>query len=126
MKPIALGGKPVTIHDYSLSYDFSNDNTFSGSSTANQSNSIKGSISVEVIDILANGNLVIRGEKWLTLNSGDEFIRVSGHIRPDDISQDNTIPSTRISNACIQYSGTGDCQDVQDQNWLSRFFNVAF
>ncbi|BDR35006.1 flagellar basal body L-ring protein FlgH [Photobacterium damselae] len=126
MKPISLGGKPVTIHDYSLSYDFSNDNTFSGSSSADQSNSIKGSISVEVIDILANGNLVIRGEKWLTLNSGDEFIRVSGHIRPDDISQDNTIPSTRISNARIQYSGTGDRQDVQDQNWLSRFFNVAF
>ncbi|PSV81452.1 flagellar basal body L-ring protein FlgH [Photobacterium leiognathi] len=126
MKPIELGGKPVTIRDYNLSYGMSNNNTFAGSTSADQSNSIKGSISVEVVEVLNNGNLVIRGEKWLTLNTGDEYIRVSGHIRPDDISQDNTIASTRISNARIQYSGTGDRQDVQDQNWLSRFFNVAF
>lgn len=126
MKPIELGGKPVTLHDYSLSYAMANNNTFAGSTSADQSNSIKGSISVEVIDVLSNGNLVIRGEKWLMLNTGEEYIRVSGNIRPDDIDQDNTIASTRISNARIQYSGTGDRQDIQQQNWLSRFFNVAF
>ena len=123
MKPIELGGKPVT---YTLSYAMANNNTFEGSTSADQSNSIKGSISVEVVDVLSNGNLVIRGEKWLMLNTGEEYIRVSGNIRPDDIDQDNSIASTRISNARIQYSGTGDRQDVQQQNWLSRFFNVAF
>jgi flagellar L-ring protein FlgH len=59
------------------------------------------------------------------LNTGDEYIRVSGTIRPDDISQENTIESTRITNARIQYSGTGDRQDVQEQGWLARFFNVS-
>jgi flagellar L-ring protein precursor FlgH len=125
MDPLEVGGKPVTIGDYNLSYNLSNGNNFSGSAAANQSNSISGSISVEVIDVLANGNLVIRGEKWLTLNAGDEYIRLSGTIRPDDIDFDNTIASNRISNARIQYSGTGTNQDMQEPGFLARFFNVA-
>ncbi|KKD01175.1 MULTISPECIES: flagellar basal body L-ring protein FlgH [Photobacterium] len=125
MDPLTLGGKPLTIGDRDISYDVNNSNTFSGSTSADQSNSIQGSISVEVVDVLANGNLLVRGEKWLTLNSGDEYIRLSGTIRPDDITQENTIESTRIANARIQYSGTGDRQDVQEQGWLARFFNVS-
>ncbi|MEJ2764170.1 flagellar basal body L-ring protein FlgH [Photobacterium sp. MCCC 1A19761] len=125
MDPIVLGGKPLMIGERDLSYALSNANTFAGSSSADQSNSIQGSISVEVVEVLANGNLLVRGEKWLTLNTGDEYIRVSGTIRPDDISQENTIASTRIANARIQYSGTGDRQDVQEQGWLARFFNVS-
>lgn len=125
MDPLALGGQPLTIGDRDLSYEVSNANKFAGSTSADQSNSIKGSISVEVIDVLANGNLLVRGEKWLTLNTGDEYIRVSGTVRPDDISQENTIASTRIANARIQYSGTGERQDIQEQGWLARFFNVS-
>ncbi|NOI68153.1 flagellar basal body L-ring protein FlgH [Vibrio sp. 99-8-1] len=125
MDPLAVGGKPLTINDYDFSYALKNDNKFKGNSTANQSNSISGSITVEVIDVLANGNLVIRGEKWLTLNTGDEYIRLSGTIRPDDISYENTIASTRISNARIQYSGTGNQQDMQEPGFLARFFNVS-
>ncbi|OLQ76023.1 flagellar basal body L-ring protein [Photobacterium proteolyticum] len=125
MDPLALGGQEIKIGERNLSYEVSNANKFAGSTSADQSNSIKGSISVEVIDVLANGNLLVRGEKWLTLNTGDEYIRVSGTVRPDDISQENTIASTRIANARIQYSGTGDRQDVQEQGWLARFFNVS-
>ncbi|MDW6001565.1 flagellar basal body L-ring protein FlgH [Vibrio mangrovi] len=125
MDPLAVGGQDMKIGDYNFSYNLKNDNKFSGSSAANQSNSISGSISVEVIDVLANGNLVIRGEKWLTLNTGDEYIRLSGTIRPDDIEFDNTISSNRISNARIQYSGTGTNQDMQEPGFLARFFNVA-
>jgi flagellar L-ring protein precursor FlgH len=125
MDPLALGGQEIKIGERNLSYEVSNANKFAGSTSADQSNSIKGSISVEVIDVLANGNLLVRGEKWLTLNTGDEYIRVSGTVRPDDISQENTIASTRIANARIQYSGTGERQDVQEQGWLARFFNVS-
>ncbi|CAH0534130.1 Flagellar L-ring protein [Vibrio stylophorae] len=125
MDPLSLGGQEVKIKDRTLSYKMSNDNKFTGSATADQSNSIKGSITVEVVEVLANGNLVIRGEKWLTLNTGEEYIRLSGTIRPDDIAHDNTVASTRISNARIQYSGTGDRQDTQEQGWLARFFNVT-
>ncbi len=125
MDPLSVGGQQLAINDYNFSYELKNDNKFKGNTSANQSNSISGSITVEVIDVLANGNLVIRGEKWLTLNTGDEYIRLSGTIRPDDISFDNTIASTRISNARIQYSGTGTQQDMQEPGFLARFFNVS-
>ncbi|OIQ25528.1 flagellar basal body L-ring protein FlgH [uncultured Vibrio sp.] len=125
MEPLEVGGQALTIGDYDFSYNLSNDNKFSGSAEANQSNSLSGSITVEVIEVLANGNLIIRGEKWLTLNTGDEYIRLSGTIRPDDIDFDNTIASNRISNARIQYSGTGTNQDMQEPGFLARFFNVS-
>lgn len=125
MDPLEVGGQQLNVGDYNFSYNLSNDNSFSGSAAANQSNSISGSITVEVIEVLANGNLVIRGEKWLTLNTGDEYIRLSGTIRPDDIAYDNTIASNRISNARIQYSGTGTQQDMQEPGFLARFFNVS-
>ncbi|OOE99270.1 flagellar basal body L-ring protein [Salinivibrio sp. IB643] len=125
MDPLSLGGEEITIGERTLSYEVSNDNSSTGSSSADQSNSLQGSISVQVINVLANGNLMVRGEKWLTLNTGDEYIRLSGTIRPADIGPDNTIASTRISNARIQYSGTGERQDTQEQGWLARFFNVT-
>ncbi len=125
MDPLSVGGNELKVGDYNFSYELSNNNNFTGNASANQSNSISGSISVEVIDVLANGNLVIRGEKWLTLNTGEEYIRLSGTIRPGDIAYDNTIDSTRISNARIQYSGTGDQQDMQEPGFLARFFNVS-
>jgi flagellar L-ring protein precursor FlgH len=64
----------------------------------------------------------VRGEKWLTLNQGDEFVRVSGLVRPEDVSPDNTVSSRRIANARIAYSGTGAFADSSSMGWLSRFF----
>ncbi|MGL6176415.1 MAG: flagellar basal body L-ring protein FlgH [Vibrionaceae bacterium] len=125
LDPIQFGGKEVTLGGGNLSYSLKNENKTSGENNVNQSNSIQGAISVEVINVLANGNLVVRGEKWLTLNTGDEYVRLSGTIRPQDISPNNTIASTRISNARIQYSATGERQDLQQQSWLARFFNTV-
>lgn len=125
MDPVSVGGQELNMGKYNFSYDLKNKNAFKGDASANQSNSITGMITVEVIDVLANGNLVIRGEKWMTLNTGDEYIRLSGTIRPDDIEFDNTIASTRISNARIQYAGTGNQRDMQEPGFLARFFNVA-
>jgi len=99
---------------------------FSGDAGADQSNSLQGNITVTVADVLPNGNLVVRGEKWMTLNRGDEFIRISGIVRPDDISPDNTVISTRLANAKISYSGTGALADSQSMGWLSRFFNSEY
>ncbi len=126
MDPLSVGGQELQVGGkYNFSYDLSNSNTFAGDASSKQSNSISGYITVEVIEVLANGNLVIRGEKWMTLNTGDEYIRLSGTIRPDDISFDNTIASNRVSNARIQYSGTGIQQDMQEPGFLARFFNVS-
>ncbi len=123
LKPvIGLGGN-ATINKRSIQLGINQKSDFSGDSASDQSNSLSGSISVHVIKVLPNGNLVIRGEKWMTLNSGDEYIRLTGTIRALDIDADNSILSTKVANARIQYSGTGTFADVQEQGWLSKFFN---
>ena len=96
---------------------------FTGEAEADQSNQLSGEITATVTGVYPNGNLVIRGEKWITLNRGDEYIRISGLVRADDISPDNTVMSTKIADARITYSGTGEFSDSQDMGWLARFFN---
>ena len=119
---IGLGGNPVTIGGDSIQMGVNSDASFTGDAKSNQSNSLSGNISVNVMRVLPNGNLVIRGEKWLTLNTGQEFIRLEGIVRPADVSSENTVESSRIANARIQYSGKGELQETQSAGWLSRFF----
>lgn len=107
----------------SLAGDIEQTRDFTGDSDADQSNSLQGNITVTVAEVLPNGNLVVRGEKWITLNRGDEFIRISGIVRAEDISPDNTIISTRLADARISYSGSGELAEVQRMGWLTRFFN---
>lgn len=106
-----------------LSASVSTATDFSGDGASSQSNSLSGSITVFVSNVLPNGNLVIRGEKRLTLNQGDEYIRLSGIVRPEDVTPENTIGSTKVANAEILYSGNGAIADSNRQGWLSRFFN---
>jgi flagellar L-ring protein FlgH len=91
--------------------------TSTGSGTAGQGASLTGSISAMVVEILANGNLVIIGEKQLALTEGSEFIQVKGIIRPADIQPDNTILSQRIAHAQISYRGTGDLANASKPSW---------
>lgn len=120
---VGLGGQPVNVGNQSVQLGVDSSNEFTGDAQANQSNSLNGNISVTVIEVLPNQNLVIRGEKWLTLNNGDEYIRLTGIIRAADISPTNEVDSTKIANARIQYSGTGTFATAQQQGWLSRFFS---
>lgn len=78
-----------------------------GNGTAGQSASLTGSISVVVVEVMSNGNLIVFGEKQLELNEGSEIIRVRGVIRPDDIQPNNTVLSRRLANAQFSYSGAG-------------------
>lgn len=117
-----LGANP-TLKGRELTTTLEQNRTFDGSADADQSNSLQGNITVTVAEVLPNGNLIVRGEKWITLNRGDEFIRISGIVRPEDVAPDNTIVSTRLANAKISYSGTGDLANAQKMGWLSRFFN---
>lgn len=123
---IGLGGIPATISGKSLQFGVNQNNSFKGDSKSDQGNSLSGDISVHVLKVLPNGNLMIRGEKWLTLNNGDEYIRLTGVIRPKDINSNNTILSTKVANARIQYSGTGSFADANEQGWLTKFFNSSW
>lgn len=97
--------------------------SFDASNTATQQNTLQGAITVVVHEVLPNGLLHIRGEKSLTLNNGEEFVRVSGYARVADIDTDNRLSSQRIANSRITYSGRGALGDTQQPGWLMRFFN---
>lgn len=121
-----LGGAPITINGKSMQFGTSQDSAFKGDAKADQGNSLNGNISVHVLRVLPNGNLMIRGEKWMTLNNGDEYIRLTGVIRSKDINSNNTIVSNKVANARIQYAGTGTFADMNEQGWLTKFFNSSW
>jgi flagellar L-ring protein precursor FlgH len=120
-----LLGTDPKLGKLNLATNIAQNRKFGGNSGADQSNSLQGNITVTVAEIMPNGNLMVRGEKWITLNSGDEFIRISGIVRPDDVAPDNTIVSTRLANAKISYSGTGSLAESQNMGWLAKFFNSS-
>lgn len=116
-RDITAGGAPL------FSNELSSDSSFGGQSDSSQSNRLDGSITVTVAERLANGNLLVRGEKLITINQGEEFIRLQGIIRPVDIGPANTVPSTKVADAMITYSGKGTLADSNRPGWMSRFFN---
>lgn len=118
LDPRILGRENI---DLGTNVDLERD--FQGAAEADQSNSLAGNITVTVTEVLPNGVLHIRGEKWLSLTNGDEYIRLTGLVRPQDISPDNTVASNRIADARIAYGGTGDFDQANQMGWLSRFFN---
>lgn len=96
---------------------------FDGSAASSQGNKLEGAITVTVHEVLPNGVLRIRGEKWIRLNQGDEFIRLTGIVRVDDVDRHNQVSSLRIGDARITYSGRGALADSNAAGWLSQFFN---
>jgi len=111
--------------DNNLAFDLGSDSDFSGQGDSDQSNKLTGNISVSVVEVLANGNLMIRGEKIITINQGNEYIRISGMINPRDIDANNSISSKRVADAQISYVGDGPTNDANVMGWLSRFFISA-
>jgi flagellar L-ring protein precursor FlgH len=98
---------------------------FSGKGSADQSNSLSGAVSVTVAEVYPNQTMLVRGQKQVRLNRGDEFIQIKGIVRFADIDQNNAVPSTRVADATINYTGTGDVARASRQGWLSRFFQVV-
>jgi len=105
-----------------LGTDIESSLDFSGSGESDQSNQLRGSITVTVANVLPNGLLEVRGEKWLQLNRGNEYIRISGLVRKEDIAPDNSILSTRVADVRIAYSGTGTLANSNEAGWLTQFF----
>jgi len=120
----SLLGIPMTFHGNSfLSGTINNGNTFSGAGDSKQSDSLVGAITVTVVKRLPNGNLVVRGQKLVQINQGEEYVRLQGIIRPIDIAPDNTISSQQVADAQIAYGQTGALADANQPGLLSRFFN---
>ena len=99
---------------------------FNGQGEASEQNKLHGTVSVTIIRVLSNGNLVIQGESWLTINQGREFVRLTGIVRPDDIDSTNTVSSQRIADARIIYSGNGQVANASRAGVITQFINKFF
>jgi len=113
---VTLGGRDI------LKNSLSSENKFDGSGDSQQSNELDGNITVTVAKVLPNGNLLVQGEKWISINQGKEYIRLQGIVRPIDIRTDNTVLSTQVGNILIDYGGTGTLANSNRKGWLAEFF----
>lgn len=121
-----IAGQSVTYHGKNiLEAEVEGKRKFAGSGDSTQSNQLNGQITVRVIQDLGNGNLLVRGDKQLRLNQGDELVQIQGIVRVADISPDNRITSDRVGDAQIVYGGRGTLARSNAMGWLGRFFNSA-
>ena len=98
--------------------------SFKGAGDASQASSIRADLTVSIVEVRPNGTALVRGEKVMQLSQGEEWVQLSGIIRLADIDQDNRIPSIRVADARISYSGAGSVQRASREGWLSRFIGV--
>ncbi|HEC59654.1 MAG TPA: flagellar basal body L-ring protein FlgH [Methylophaga sp.] len=108
-----------------LSFSAGSESDFDGSGDSDLENKLSGDISVSVVEVLPNGNMIIRGEKVMTINQGNEYLRIGGMISPRDIDSTNSISSKRIADVQMSYVGDGPTNDGNVMGWLSRFFISA-
>jgi flagellar L-ring protein FlgH len=96
--------------------------SFTGSGRAAQENQLSGSVGVVVVRMLPNGVLMVRGQKRVRLNRGEEHIQFSGLVRSVDVDGDNSVSSRQVADAKISYAGRGEIADQSRQGWMQRFF----
>jgi flagellar L-ring protein FlgH len=123
----SFGNKNVhNAFDNSSLFNSSMKNSFDGSGTTSREESMTAYITVRVIQVLSNGNLFIQGTREVTVNNETQHIILSGTIRPSDISPDNSIISSYIGDAKIQYTGSGVLSDKQRVGWLTRIIDYVW
>ncbi len=119
-----LFGAPITLHGKEIfAGSVNNASSFDGSGDSKQSNVLNGSVSVTIARRLANGNLLVRGQKLININQGSEYVRLQGIVRSIDIAPDNTVSSSRVADATISYGSQGVLASANSKGWLARFFD---
>ncbi len=122
-----IAGRPVTHNGTEiLSMSVENETEFDGQGASSQSNRLQGDITVTVAQRLPNGNLLVRGQKWIAINQGKEYVRIQGIVRPIDIDPDNSVSSLRVADAQISYGAKGALADANTPGILARFFNLPW
>jgi flagellar L-ring protein precursor FlgH len=128
IKEIAsLGNKKVRAAlDTDSLFKANMDNGFEGEGETKRDESMTASITARVTSVTPEGNLFIMGTREVRVNMENQVITLTGMIRPEDISPDNTILSSYIADARIAYSGSGSISDKQRPGWLMRFVDYVW
>ena len=119
-------GQAAPYNGFDVGTSTSASRTFGGDASSTQSNSLNGNITVSVVEVMPNGLLRVRGEKWMQLNRGQEYVRLTGIMRQQDIQPDNSIASAKLADVRIAYSGEGELAQSNNMGWLSKFFNSGW
>lgn len=119
------GGLPRAFSNSTM-FKASMANSFDGSGSTSRDETMTASITARVVEVLPNGNLFIRGTRQIKVNNEVQYITLSGLIRPYDISPDNTVLSTYIADAKIEYTGKGAVSDKQRPGWLMRLLDYVW
>ena len=120
--PTIFGG-PITVHGKEIfAGSMNNASSFDGSGDSKQSNVLNGSISVTIVKRLGNGNLLVRGQKMININQGSEYVRLQGIVRIIDIAPDNTVVSSSIADARLEFLSEGDLTSASKKGWLSKLY----
>ena len=99
---------------------------FKGKGDTNREGTLVATITAKVVEVMPNGNLVLEARKELTINSEKQILVLSGMVRPDDISSDNTIASSKIADAQVYYVGDGVIQEKQSPGWMVRTLDYVW
>ncbi|MDR2141394.1 MAG: flagellar basal body L-ring protein FlgH [Deltaproteobacteria bacterium] len=100
--------------------DVSSSNAFTGAGSTSRNETITAKISARIIQVLPNRDMVIRGSQEIMVNNEKQYITVQGVVRPADVATDNSVLSTYLADARIEYTGKGDITDRQREGWFSR------
>jgi len=101
-------------------------NDFKGSGSTTRAGNLVGTITAKVVEVMPNGNLALESRKEITINNEKQILVLRGMVRPDDIAIDNTILSSKVSDAQVFFVGDGIVQDKQKQGWLVRVLDTIW
>jgi flagellar L-ring protein precursor FlgH len=118
--PGAKAGVGIFSSIFNLDAAASGSNTFKGDGTTQNSGVFTGQVAATVVNVLPNGNLVVAGDRTISLNGGVNVLRFSGIVNPKDIQVGNVVASADTVNARIEVVGRGDVSDASQRNWIQR------
>jgi flagellar L-ring protein precursor FlgH len=119
--PVLFGGGA-----HALTFSTTSDQEFNGEGESNQQNKLKGTVSVSITRVLSNGNMIVQGESWVTIDQGREYVRLTGIVRREDIESNNIISSQRIVGARITYSGSGQVANSSRGGFITQLLTKFF
>lgn len=116
-----IGGEEFALAGRPMAFEHEGESTFEGSGGADQQTTLSGTITAVVVKTLPNGQMVIQGQKAVTVSQGEEYFTITGIVRPDDVGANNEITADKIAAMRVGYTGEGPIKDATSPGWMSRF-----
>ncbi len=126
--PYIFGQSGTNYHnrDWSNFLKTKRSNTFKGKGSVSRSNKMTAKITAQVVEVMPNGNLRVAGKKFITINGEQQYLLITGVVRPDDIASDNTILSEKLADVQIEYNGRGILSAKQKRGWASILLDLIW